>query len=176
MKNVIVNKAADLPRILKQLKELERNMPTVIGNEAVNFFKDRFRKQQWLDSSTEAWAPRSTRSETRKRDKKAGRALLVDSGRLRRSIRILAKLAGYVKVGTDVPYAQMHNEGLTVNKTVTVKQHQRKNRKAKGMATVKSHPRRMNLTMKRRQFMGKSQWLENRIRKIVSLLILKAIK
>ena len=82
-------------------------------------------------------------------------------------------------VGTDVPYAQLHNKGGTINKVVQVKAHTRKvtirQRKVsrKGNVTtrvigskivnVRAHNRHMNLTMPKRQFLGESELLTRRI-------------
>ena len=133
---------------------------------AVNFSKERFVRKNWMDNAPEAW-------KARKRKNRG--SLMVKSGRLKRSIRKLASGAYYVYIGTDVPYAQIHNEGGTTNKTVYVKAHTRKRTKRavsektgkklskkvdSGMISkVKSHTRKMNLTVPKRQFMGDSKAL-----------------
>jgi phage gpG-like protein len=80
----------------------------LIGNEAKNFFVNSWRLQGFEDMSVQKWAPR------KKQDKKrAGRAILVDSGDLRRSIirEPVNKSQLSVKISTDLPYAKVHNEG-----------------------------------------------------------------
>ena len=143
------------------LKATVMALPALMGNAAVNWTVDSFRIQGWRSVSRfgEAW-------QQRRRDKKAGRALLIQSGRLRRSIRILKLTANTVEFGTDVLYADALNNGS--NATVSVKAHSRKlygkakasslQKKRKktivfqrGETTVKGHTRKNNLP--RRQFM-----------------------
>src|SRR5581483_10946138 len=78
--------------------------PGMLGNDAVNFFLDRFKYQNWLGNSTEAWQ-RQKQIKGRNND----RALLIRSGRLRRSIRITRITGLTAYIGTDVPYARAHN-------------------------------------------------------------------
>ena len=135
------------------------------GVIAVNFSKERFVRKDWLDgNSRQSWDKR----------KKADRgSLMVRSGRLKRSIRKLSEGDYYVYVGTDVPYAQIHNEGGTINKTVTVRTH---SRTRKGRAeTVKSHRRKMNLTMPKRQFLGDSKALGKRLERFANQELINEI-
>ena len=62
-----------------KLSQVLRNLPRKIAIVAVNFSKERFKQQAWLDGGLQKWQPRKN-----SRDSK--RALLVKSGRLRRSI------------------------------------------------------------------------------------------
>ena len=102
----------------KKLADALRNNATrVIGNEAVNFFKERFKKQDWNDTHSEPWKPRTSPLS----EKRTGAHLLVQSGRLRRSIRVLRADAHYVSVGTDSPYARIHNEGGEITITPKMK-------------------------------------------------------
>jgi phage gpG-like protein len=87
---------------------MERSI-ILIGNEAKNFFVNSWRLQGFEDRSVQKWTPR------KKQDKKrAGRAILVDSGDLRRSIirEPVNKSQLSVKISTDLPYAKVHNEGV----------------------------------------------------------------
>jgi phage gpG-like protein len=87
---------------------MERSI-ILIGNEAKNFFVNSWRLQGFDDRSVQKWTPR------KKQDKKrAGRAILVDSGDLRRSIirEPVNKSQLSVKISTDLPYAKVHNEGV----------------------------------------------------------------
>ncbi len=87
---------------------MERSM-ILIGNEAKNFFVASFRKQGFDDRNVQPWKPR------KKEGKRKGRAILVDSGDLRRSIvrEPVNKTQLSVKISTDLPYAKVHNEGTT---------------------------------------------------------------
>jgi len=134
-----------------------RRLVNRAGVVAVNFSKERFVQKNWVDRSREPW---------QKRARPAKGSLLVRSGRLKRSIRKLSEGEYFVYVGTDVPYAKIHNEGGTTNKTVTVRGHSRlrKGRTEK----VKTHQRKMNLTVPKRQFLGDSAVLGRRIERQAS--------
>jgi phage gpG-like protein len=111
-----------------------------IGNAAKSFFVENFRKQGFDDKNVEKWQPR------KKADKRAGRAILVKTGDLRRSIiRNPANRAALsIKISTDLVYAARHNNGL------------------KGMP--------------KRQFMGDSYNLNERIKKIIVKRLDKTFK
>ena len=57
-------------------KRVIQYAPGMLGNDAVNFFLDRFRYQQWLGYTTENWKARKQAAGRNK-----VRALLVQSGR-----------------------------------------------------------------------------------------------
>jgi len=125
------------------------------GIRAKRFSKDRFRKKKWMDRTPQPWE---------KRKRKAKGSLMVQTGRLKTSIRILNKGKYYVRIGTDVPYAKIHNEGGKITKTVTVKSHNRKrsskrSRNGSEDIKVRQHQRNMNTTMPQRQFLGSSRYL-----------------
>ena len=140
-------------QIQSQVKETVLRLPLILGNAAVNWVKDSFTQQGWRGATFQKW--KEAKSEKRK-----GAALLIKSGRLRRSIRILKYDQLSVQIGTDVPYAEAHNKGF--EGTVNVQSHNR-NRFGKAKASslktkrrktitylsstgeVKSHNRNMNL-------------------------------
>lgn len=142
-------------------------MPTRLATLAVAFSKERFVQQNWIDSSVEAWRPRSRKRRGGKR-RQSG-AVLVDSGRLKRSIRAISVSKNKIVIGTDVPYAQAHNDG--VNTMVTVKSHSRK-RNGK-TCQVREYSRRMS--MPQRRFLGDSQELSARLEKLIISEIINAI-
>lgn len=127
------------------------------GVEAVNFSKERFVQKNWLDSTREPWEPRKKRSRG---------SLMVKSGRLKRSIRKISDGHNFVLIGTDVPYAQLHNEGGTVDKISNVRSHSR-SRKGRTFNVV-AHRRKMNLTVPKRQFLGNSRILGRRIERQIA--------
>ena len=79
-----------------------------VGNTAKVFFVESFRKQGWDDKSVQKWKPRKVA------DKRAGRAILVKTGDLRRSIirNPANREALSIKISTDLVYAARHNNGL----------------------------------------------------------------
>ena len=159
-------------KIKARIKGAIRGLPGVLGNEAVNFSLDRFKEKNWLGASIEPWPA----------GKKKTGSLLVKSGRLRRSIRIINQTENTVTIGTDVPYARAHNYGI--KKSVQVQSYSRnkyrsykkgtgvysvKTRKEKkrtvtakvGGIEVRQHTRRMFIP--KRQFLGKSPYLVQRL-------------
>jgi len=86
----------------KHFKQVLQYAPGMLGNDAVNFFSDNFKRQGWLGNRLEPWRKRRSNARRNK-----GRAILVDSGRLRRCIRVTS-----IGADTDVPYVNTHNEGF----------------------------------------------------------------
>lgn len=87
------------------LKVLDEMVP-VMGNDALNHFKGSFTDQGFTNESTEKWKPRK-----RPDRKRPGRAILIDTGRLRRSLRYRKGRKYEVVIKSNVPYAKIHNEG-----------------------------------------------------------------
>lgn len=106
---------------LKEFERLKKTLPKIIGNDARAFFQDSFKKQGFDDSTIEKWKSRKNDKTKRQR----GRAILVKSGRLRRSIKLRHVSWDKILISTDVPYAEAHNEGS--RKVVYVKPHKRQN-------------------------------------------------
>ncbi len=162
---------------LNKLQILNRKFPKMAGIEAVKFSKDRFIRKNWVDQNSQAWDKRKRSpkwySDEQKNQAKRG-SLMVKSGRLKRSIRVTNVTANSVTIGTDVPYAQIHNEGGTINHTVSIKSFTR-TRKGRN-ETVKAHNRKRIINMPKRQFMGESSMLLYRIERMLQLEMLKIIR
>jgi phage gpG-like protein len=162
----------------------------MLGNDIVNFSLDNFKSQAWLGYSLEPWRQRSSKAK-----RNNGRAILVDTGRLRRSIRITSISTGSVTVGTDVPYARAHNEGF--RGTVNVKAHTRNKygkektgsgkftkkgvermktvQKISGTGQVKAHTRKVNLP--KRQFLGlDSPYLQKQLQRRLQAELMKGLR
>lgn len=179
----------DLHRQRMALKQMLLTLPMTVGDLAVQFYKARFRAEGWYDATFVKWAVRSAKA---KRNK--GRAILTNTGRLRRSIRIAKLTQSSVTIGTDVPYARVHNEGF--NQAVHVRPHSRGIYKKKKVGTgtlTKTGKQRMktvtelqsttqvgqhtrNMRMPQRQYMGESQYLNKIITRKISTEVLKAFK
>lgn len=161
--------------------------PMKIGEVVVLFSNQRFREQMWVDRGSEPWKARKPNAARNR-----GRNLLVDSGRLRRSVRITRTTSDEVTVGTDVPYARVHNDGF--RGTVNVRAHTRKRySKSKekyttrtgsersrtvmtqsGSYDVSAHTRRIN--MPRRRFLGESAAQTRQITRVLAAEITRALK
>ncbi len=151
-----------------RIKAVERTLsglPRKVGITAVNFTNQRFRERAWINHRTEPWRQRKTGARRGK-----GRALLVDSGRLRRGNRIKNTTRSSVTITNNVPYAAANNNGF--KGTVTVRSH---SRTVQGKRiVVGAHKRNMNLP--KRQFMGPSAKLDKQIKHLISDELTKALK
>jgi len=181
----------DWKSIQSQFDRLKMLMPAKMGTTCVKFFKDRFSAQAWTDESASPWAARKPGS---KRNK--GRAILINSGRLRNSIHILYTTADSSTVGTEVPYAEIHNEGFngveqvsgftrkkfkksTVFSTEVFNIKSRKGRKStiksvSGETEVKPFSRQMN--MPQRRFIGESKLLVHKLEQMITIELKKIFK
>ncbi|AHJ98948.1 phage virion morphogenesis protein [Hymenobacter swuensis] len=104
-----------------------RKAPRAVGQLAVREFVGNFKRQSFQDEAglEHAWPSRKVRRYRRKSGKSKssrlvltkagkgdrGRALLVSTGQLRRSITVGSLDSDSVTISTDSAYAQAHNEG-----------------------------------------------------------------
>ena len=107
-----------------------------MGNEAVKHFKKSFKNQGFTDNVLELWTPRKRKSRRR-----GIRNILVKSGDLRRSIKVNRRTFNSVTIGSKTAgdYGEVHNEGLRAG-------------------------RGRGFRMPKRQFIGDSRQLTNRLR------------
>ena len=110
-------KPADI--LKRKFQRALAGVPVIVGNEAINFTADRFLAKNWIGNGTQSWPPRKPGAK-----RNAGRGLLIDKGVLRRSPRVISSSPTRVVIGTDVPYARVHNYGF--RGVVHVKAHTRK--------------------------------------------------
>lgn len=152
-----------------KLAQTFRDLPAIIGEEAVNFTLDNFEAQGWQGNSFEAWQKRKNPTAWGKKDD-TGRALLVKTSKLKRSIRILSIQADKITItagGADVPYARVHNEGFTGEVNQNVKEHLRKGKNLQNIK-VQAFKRTIHQQIPKRQFIGsaeQSSQLRARIKK-----------
>ena len=179
----------NLNQVETHFKEVLQYVPGMLGNDAVNFFLDRFKQQGWLGNSLDPWVKRRNN-----KGRNSGRAILVDTGRLRRSIRIVSVSTGIVTIGTDVPYARAHNEGF--RGIVNVRAHTRNRftkeklgsgkftkkgkermktvQRISGSSNVIAHTRKVNIP--RRQFMGESPYLTKLLQRRLQAELMKGLR
>ena len=133
-------------------------IPNIIAETATEFYQDRFKTQEWDGVAWPTLSPKYARSKTRGRGR-----ILTASGLLQRSIRpsVVQPQRVVISAGNSkVPYARIHNEGLTVKGAQKVDAHTKRNFMGKGKAVrVSAHTRNVNYTMPKRQFMGNSRFL-----------------
>ena len=155
----------NLPQLQQRIQQTVLALPAKLGTAAVNWTVDSFQYQAWRGSAPEAWKPRSPKAK-----RNISRAILISTGNLRRSIRIMSLNGGSVTIGSSLPYAAAHNNGS--NGTVAVNGFNR-NRYAKAKVfntttrrgqtvttvasshSVSGHSR--NVNMPKRQFMPQSE-------------------
>ena len=136
-------------------------MPRELGAKSVTFFKGSFRRKGWLDKTLDKWKKRKHEGP---RDK--NRAILIKRGHLRNSIRIMSADRHSVVIGSNLPYATIHNYGESG--TATVRSHTRRTPSG-GTTTVRAHTRAFE--MPQRQFMGESEALDQIIGKQITDMI-----
>jgi phage gpG-like protein len=88
--------------ILKSAAAYKGKAPSKIANHILTFFKANYNKEGYNDNGFTPWKNRKIQVD---------RKLLVKTGKLRDSIRIRKMSWGSIVVGTDVEYAEYHNEG-----------------------------------------------------------------
>jgi len=163
-----------------KLRRVMPTLPILAGNEVVNFAKDRFRFSNWRGNSIKPWKKRASKH---KKDK--GRAILVQSGRLKRSIRVTQRSSTMVAVGSDVPYAKIHNEGGTIHQAArsdTFKRNRYQKGTNKGLfkrGTTAGQGftfKKRTINMPQRQILGSSPWLTKKIGLVLTKTIMKALR
>ena len=184
----------EFDRVINNFKGVIPKIPRVAGVEALRFIADRFRAQNWVDDTTKPWPSRKKGNQWGRKER-TGRALLVDTGRLRRSPRIELATLEKVIIATDVPYAKAHNEGFRSTVTQQVKAHtrartqlgivaKRANKRSTritygrvktGEIMVKAHQRTIRMKLPQRRFMGRSAVMARRIERQIALIITKAL-
>jgi len=98
-------------RIKSRVKKVKAETPRLISVEAVNHFKKSFRDGGFTDDRLSPWKKRKRQNRADKKTKKR-RAILVDSGDLRKSIRKRKISPRTIIVGSyGVKYGKFHNRG-----------------------------------------------------------------
>lgn len=176
-----LSETADFIRMVDNISKAIDRLPNRLAAEAVNFSKQRFRDQAWRDESPEPWKKRKSEAGWGKRAR-PGRKILVDKGRLMRSIRKISATPNYIIIGTDVPYARIHNEGGTMDatqhvraftrrrpsKTIVTRSGNTKRRRSTGPdVSVKPFTRHIKYTMPKRQFLGPSGYLNRKLEALI---------
>ena len=130
-----------------ELKQaIDHDLPLKVGNEAVSMFKKNFQQEGFFGKP---WQ-RSKRIGKAKGADGVRKTLTGRTGDLGRSIK-MKPAPGKVTIYSDVPYAAVHNEGLRAGR-------------GKGF------------TMPRRQFMGESRELTQKITKLIETEIGRILK
>jgi phage gpG-like protein len=130
----------------------------IISETAVEYFKERLIQKNWNGIP---YAP----YKNKKREPAKG-SLMMRTNNLFSSIRPSIVTAERVVIsvgGQKVPYARIHNEGGRVRGIQYVRPYTHPNLLGKGRTQVQGHARKVDFVMPRRQFMGASVALNERI-------------
>ena len=165
---------ADLRIMSGKLNKFVKTIGGQVGAVVLENVDDNFRSQSFDGDKWPERAKPPARGKGRKggAGEDNGRAILMMSGRLRRSFR-MTSTGLVITVATDVPYAEVHNEGGQVTQTVTVTKKMRRffwamfkntgDDKWKFMALSKSATIQRKFTMPKRQFIGENPTLDRNI-------------
>lgn len=155
-------KPHEVPNFIAMGQKLKEHSRMYATTTAVQWFQDSFSNQGFTNASFEPW-------DKRKNDLDPGRAILVKTTYLQKSIEVMGDNGNAVIFGTTVPYAKLHNEGgrLRVNQYVRAHHRTRNGRREQ----VQAHSRKLDIKFPKRQFMGHSdklmdnldEWLFNEI-------------
>jgi hypothetical protein len=152
-------------KLAASLPQLQRDIAnTVIAVEAENQWAQNFRQGGFIDTAFTPWKPRKAdttdgwESRTTDPNYTPNHALLVKTSTLKGHALKGRVIDHSVEFSFPLPYEKIHNEGGIITGTCTVKGYTRKN----GVA-VKEHTRTLNITIPKRQFIGESHQLNQRI-------------
>ena len=97
---------SDLRQIQEGLKQfIQKDLPRIIGTEAVNHFKQSFDNEGFTDKRKKKWKPRAFETK-----KSKGRKIMHGDGDLEDSLDYRIE-PGRVIIFSDKEYAEIHNEG-----------------------------------------------------------------
>lgn len=133
-------------------------VPNIIAETANEFFRDRFKQENWDWVPWKPLSPKYAAKKTRGRGR-----ILVRDGILLNSIRPTTVSPSRVVItagDSRTPSARVHNEGLAISGVQQVRSFTNKNFMGKGKPVkIKAHQRRVNFKMPKRQFIGTSPYL-----------------
>lgn len=168
MDNKNISGADAMERQLREMMDyIEKDVPLVIGIESVNHFKKNFENEGF---DNQKWASRKTK----RAGSTDGQKILTKSGDLAESIDYRVE-SNTVVIYSDLPYAQIHNEGGKITVTPQMRKYFWANYyQAKNdgdiirMDQYKAMAMSKQITVQQRQFIGNSPiLLDNISNKIV---------
>lgn len=159
---------------LNNLQRMNKDLPVIIGNMALNHFTKSFVDGGFTDSHLVRW-PKRNRID-------AGRAILVKSGALKGAMKLSRATFNSIVISNRTKYAAVHNYGLEVKKparsgTVYFGENDRTGRhqftNSRNKSKLLNHTGRKvqigahSFTMKKRQFIGDSKVLNKNILSLI---------
>ena len=141
---------------------MESAVPHIVAETATEFFKERFRTEEW---DKVPW-PNLSPGYAAKKTRGAGR-ILTRTGMLQASITPATVSAERVIISAGnakVPYARIHNEGGRIRGIRNVRGYHNSNFMGKKKRVqIQPHTRKVDYYMPQRQFMGYSKYLNQEI-------------
>ena len=179
------NNPLQLPlfKLGRMVVRLKPQLIDAMGVEALHFIDDNFKMQGFQGATFQEWPLRVAKQKGPKR------AILIQTGTLRRSFRQQNGAQG-TTISTDVPYAQVHNDGGTIHMPSrgTILNFAGKKGGKLRLAKVRTEAqqrsikeiRRANvpaydIKMPQRRFIGNSPVLNNRIQTEIVKILTQAI-
>lgn len=170
-----------LMQVLRTIVAAKPLLIDTIGNEAINFIDDNFDRSGFQGETFQPWPKR------KKAEKGKSRKLMVDTATLRRSFK-QTNGANSTTISTDVPYAQVHNEGGNIkmpSRSIVMNYSSKDGRLRLSRVRTQEQQRKIttirrasigahNFNMTKRQFIGPSPVLNRRCEAaILTILTMK---
>lgn len=162
-------------RKINALKQMKTELPVILANDCVNFFKESFRKQGWDDGGLQKWKKRKGNViggiAVISKKSKGARAILTQTGDLKNSIVVESATFSKIKIASKLPYSAIHNTGGTIKHPGGTPYIIGANKLAIFMKKDGSYPSGTKFTgphdikMPKRKFMGNSRTLTNKLKK-----------
>ena len=150
-----MNVTFDTRRFDKRMKHFlnvaDKAVP-IIERESISHFKRAFTDGGFTDRFFIPWKPNNASNRT-----------LLKSGALRRSIRTMIKTKRTITIGSRLKYSKIHNEGGTIRVTGNMKSFFWLKYKETGLSKWKAMALSEKIEIPKRQFMGDSVVLRNKI-------------
>jgi phage gpG-like protein len=108
-----INQAYKLIQAKKEVNQAMQSFLKEAEKEVIKESDDAFKKQGWTDTTFQRWKSRKRSSRTGGYIQDQFRPILIKTGKLRNSIKILFRGKLGFTFGTNVPYASYHNEGTS---------------------------------------------------------------
>lgn len=106
------NEAAKIIKDMEKSAKAISEMVDVMGVMAINHYKKSFTDGGFTDETLQLWKHRKREDRGRYAKNAGSRAVLVKTGKLKRSL-VAKKFGRYaVRITSNVNYANVHNEGL----------------------------------------------------------------
>lgn len=159
--------ASDIQRIISQLPKLPKHVAVTAADQ----FDQNWQRQGFFN---DRWKPSQ-------RVQRGGGSTLLKTGDLRRSLRYRVE-GGRIVFYSDRPDAVIHNEGGTVQPTVTPKMRRfawamyKKTGDSKFKALALTQKAKLSISIPKRQFVGDHPMLDKAVERTVDNFILKLMR